>query len=207
MYEGDERKNTIPRGSPHVDEDTRRGYRGGGQRRKAAITSREAAQLLLELLRGDALGPVDHHLVEPRIFRLELLDDLDGARRRPAEPGLLGDALPERGHAGGRAGRAPGPPLLVGIAHEAKGGEPLVALVVGGPQAPDRLLLGVGEVEPHAPAEILAELEVAPATGGGVAVGVKNLVDDALAVERHHSLDAAGGDVVQRLAAGDRLPD
>ena len=73
--------------------------------------------------------------------------------------------------------------------------------------AADRLLRRRRQVEPDAPAEVLAELEPAAGPGGGVPVGVRDLVEDPLAVQRHHALDAARGDVVERLAAGDRLPD
>src|SRR5215472_11985904 len=49
----------------------------------------EPAQLLLELVGGQALGPVDHEILEPRIFRLDRLDAVDDVRRRSAEPRLL----------------------------------------------------------------------------------------------------------------------
>src|SRR5206468_2243438 len=85
--------------------------------------------------------------------------------------------------------------------------EPFVALVVRPLEAPDRLLLSVGEVEADSPAQVLAQREPATGARGGVAVAMEDLLDDALAVERDHALDAARGDVLERLAARDRLPD
>src|SRR3989454_12633069 len=105
-----------------------------------------------------------------------------------------------------RARRSPGTAVLVRIAHEAERGEPLVALVVSGLDLPDRLRLGVGQIDPDTPAEILPELQCAAGPSGGIAVRVEDLIDDALAVERDHALDPAGGDVIERLAARDRLP-
>src|SRR5262245_33248629 len=150
---------------------------------------------------------MEHDLLETRIARLDFLDRVDDLLGGPAEPRLLLDALAQRRHARGGARRAPWPPLRVGVAHEAERREPLVALVVRGLEAGDRLLLRVGQIEAHPPAEVLAERQPSAGARGGVAVGVKDLVHEPLAVERDHALDAAGGDVVERLAAGDGLPD
>src|SRR5258707_219846 len=79
----------------------------------------EPGELLLELLRPEALGPVDHEAVEPRILRLDRLDALDDFLGRAAEPGLLRDAVLERRHLGRRAGRTPGPAVFVGVAQKA----------------------------------------------------------------------------------------
>src|SRR5215471_4587271 len=88
---------------------------------------REPAQLFLELLGREALGPVDHEILEPGISRRDRLDAVDHIGRRAAEPRLLRDAVLEPRRARGRAGRAPGAPLLVGITHEAERREPLEA--------------------------------------------------------------------------------
>src|SRR5262245_36891183 len=90
----------------------------------------EPAQLLGELARREALGPVDHEVLEAGILGLDRLDPGDDVLGWTAEPGLLLDAVGQVRHARGRAGRAPGAALLVGVAHEAERREPLVALVV-----------------------------------------------------------------------------
>src|SRR6266849_308747 len=89
--------------------------------------AREPRQLLLELLGRHALGPVDHHVLEARIAALEVADLLDDVPGRAAEPGALRHAVADGGNARGRAGRAPGASLRVGVADEAEGREPLVA--------------------------------------------------------------------------------
>ena len=94
----------------------------------------------------------------PGIFRLDRLDALDDVLRRAAEPGLLRHAVGERGDLRGRAGRAPGAALLVGVAHEAERREPLVALVMRRLDPAHRLGLDVGEIKPRAPDHVLAEL-------------------------------------------------
>src|SRR6185369_7510742 len=90
----------------------------------------EPLELPLEFLRADAFRPMDHEVLEPGIFRLDRLDAVDDVLRRAAEPGLLLHALRERRDFRGRAGRAPGAALLVGIAHETERREPLVALIM-----------------------------------------------------------------------------
>src|ERR1041385_3358508 len=118
----------------------------------------EPPELLLELGRAQALGPVDHEVLEARILRLDRLDALDDVLGRPAEPRLLRDAVGKLRRARRGAGRAPGAALLVGIAHEPEWREPLVALVVRGLDLSDRLGFRVGEIEPCAPDHVLAEL-------------------------------------------------
>src|SRR5207245_4395484 len=63
--------------------------------------AREPAELLLELLRREALGPMDHEVLEPGIPGRDRLDPVDHVRRRPARPRLLLDAVGERRHAHG----------------------------------------------------------------------------------------------------------
>src|SRR3954452_10951018 len=92
---------------------------------------REPAELLLELGRAQAFRPVNHEVLEARIFRLDRLDALDDVLGRSAEPGLLRDAVGKLGRARRRARRAPGAALLVGVAHETERREPLVAFVMG----------------------------------------------------------------------------
>src|SRR5258708_579200 len=101
----------------------------------------EPAKLLLELLGRDAFRPVDHEMLEPRIFRRDGLDAVDDLLGRAAEPRLLLDAVPQARRPRRRPGRAPGTPMFVGVAHEAEGGEPLVALIMRGLDAADRLFL------------------------------------------------------------------
>src|SRR5215471_12407274 len=73
----------------------------------------EPAQLFLEFLGRQAFGPVDHEVLEARIFRLDRFDAVDDLRRRPAEPCLLLHAVGERGLARRCAWCSPGPALLV----------------------------------------------------------------------------------------------
>src|SRR6267378_3321977 len=169
--------------------------------------AREPAQLLLELLGRQALGPMDHEVLEPRILRLDRLDAFDDVRGRAAEPRLLRDAVGQVRHARGRAGRAPRAALLVGVAHEAEGREPLVALIVRRLHAPLGLLGRVGEVEAGAPDHVLAELLGATVLAARVAVRLHDVIEDLLPVERHHRLEVLRGHVVDRLAARDRHPD
>src|SRR5438309_8718823 len=148
-----ERENTIPWGfcprgeipcwgiSPWGD--------GGRSTRleRGHHVAREPAELLLELLRREALGPMDHEVLEPGILGRDRLDPVDHVRRRPAEPRLLKDAVGERRHARGRARRTPRAAVLVGVAHEAEGREPLVALIVRRLDTALGLLGRVGPIE------------------------------------------------------------
>src|ERR1043166_1294144 len=96
-------------------------------------------------------------MLEAGVFRLDRLDAVDDVRGRAAEPRLLLHAVAQRGYACGRARRAPGAALLVGVAHEAERREPFVALVVRRLDLADRLLLRVGEIDAGAPDHVLAE--------------------------------------------------
>src|SRR5207253_11016741 len=49
----------------------------------------EPPELLFELLGGQALGPVDHEILQARILCLDRFDPLDDLRRRATEPSLL----------------------------------------------------------------------------------------------------------------------
>src|SRR5262245_6347311 len=211
-YEGAQGKNTTPRGPL-----TRGRYRVGvyppgvcrpGLRppdEGGHHVPREPRELLLEFLGSHALGPVNHHVLEAGVARFEVLDLIDDETRRPAQPRTLGDAIANARHARGRARRAPGAALLVRVADEAEGREPLVALVVVRLHALDRFLDGVGEVETHAPADVLTKREATSRLRGFGLVGAHDLVEDLLAVQRDHALDAARGDIGQRLARGDGL--
>src|SRR5206468_12680623 len=65
----------------------------------------------------------------------------------------------------------------------------------------------VGEIEPGAPGHVLAELLGPAVLRARVAIRLHDVVEDLLAVERHHGLEVLAGHVVDRLAAGDRHPD
>src|SRR5712691_7736498 len=155
----------------------------------------KSRELPFEDAGGRALTPVQHDLLEPGIVAFPLLQAGDDVLGRSDQPGLLVDAFAERRHAGRRAGRSPGSALLVGVADEPEGSEPLIALVVGGLDLAEGLCLGVGEVKAEPATEILPELELAAGPGGGLAVGLGDLAEDLLAVEIDHALDAARGDV------------
>src|SRR3990170_5460017 len=178
---GREKRKIQSLGGSHEGRTTGRGYTPlglPGPPEGGHDVPREPGELLAELARRNALGPVDYHLVEPRVLGLDLADGLDHLRRPAAEPRFLLDAVTERGNARWRAGRAPGAALFVGIAHEAERREPLVALVVRRLQAPHRLLLRVGQKDAHAPDEVLAELLRAAVARAGVAVGGRRLLED-----------------------------
>src|SRR6267143_1213971 len=65
--------------------------------------AREPAQLLLELLGRQALGPMDHEVLEPRILRLDRLDAFDDVRGLAARVAVrlhdvIEDLLPVERH-------------------------------------------------------------------------------------------------------------
>src|SRR5206468_10355059 len=137
-YEGAQGKNTTPRGGP-----TRGDYRVGVYPRGVSPRrlpprecrhdiSSEPGELFLEFLGRHAFRPVDHHVLEPGLARLELANLLDHVRGRPAEPGLLRPAPATAGAPPGRPRHAPraAPPGRVPAA--AAGPAPLVAFVVVG---------------------------------------------------------------------------
>src|SRR5262249_58002681 len=119
----------------------------------------EPRELLLEFLGAHALRPVNHHVLEAWIAGFELLDLIDDEARRTAQPRALCHAVANARHARGRARGAPRAAFLIGVAHEAEGREPLVALVVVRLDALHRFLHGVGEGEAHPPADVLAQPE------------------------------------------------
>src|SRR5262249_58683779 len=150
----------------------------------------EPAQLLLELLGPQALGPMDHEILEAGVFRLDRFDAVDDMRGRAAEPSLLFYTVREQRHSRRRPGRAPGAAMLVGVADKAEGREPLVALVMRRLDPSDRLFLRVGEIEAGAPNHVLAELLRPAMPGAGGMIGAHYVVQDLLAVQRHHGLEA-----------------
>src|SRR5689334_4467697 len=167
----------------------------------------EPAQLLDELLGPEPLGPVDHEVLQPGILRGDRLDAVDHLGGRAAEPGLLRDAVGEPRRARRRPGRAPGAPFLVRVAHEAERREPLEALVVRRLEPAQRLGMAVGEVDAGAPDHVLAELFRPAMLVAGRMIGAHDVVEDLLAVERHHRLEAVLRHQLDGLAAGDRHPD
>src|SRR5437016_5929369 len=90
----------------------------------------EPAQLLDELARRQALGPMDHEILEAGVSRLDRFDAVDDLTRGAAEPRLLLHPLAQGRHCGGRARGAPGAAVLVGVADKAERREPFVALVM-----------------------------------------------------------------------------
>jgi hypothetical protein len=104
----------------------------------------EPMQLLLELFGRQALGPMNHEILKPRVSRFDRSDPIDDVRRRSTEPSFLLHPVAERGDAGGGSRSAPGPPKLVGIAREPKRREPLIALVMRWLEAADRFPFAVG---------------------------------------------------------------
>jgi len=111
--------------------------RGGKGTRASAAEGRhrvpgEPAQLLLELLGREALGPVDHEVFQARTLGLDRHDALDHMLRWPAK--TTPSAGCRRRVSGGGRGllTCPCAPLLAGVAHEPEGREPLVTLVVRG---------------------------------------------------------------------------
>src|SRR6187455_1675934 len=119
---------------------------------------REAAQLVLEFRGREAFGPVDHEVLQAGILGFDRSDAINDVGRRATEPGLLLHAVTDRGNRRRRTRRAPRAALIVGIAHEAERREPLVALVMRGLDALDRLFLAAGQIQAGAPDHILAKL-------------------------------------------------
>src|SRR5262245_22069526 len=150
---------------------------------------------------------MDHEALEPGILVRDRFDAIDDLRGRAAEPGLLLDAITQRRDPRGRAGRAPGASLLVGIAYEAERREPLVAFVVRRLEPADGFLPAWREVDAGAPDHVLAELlRLAVSLAGGV-IGAHDVVEDLFAVEGYHRLEAVARHHVDGLAACDRHPD
>ena len=89
-----------------------------------------------------------------------------------------------------RAGRAPGAALLVGIAHEPERREPLVALVMRRLDAADRLLPGCRRDRARRPRSCPRRAASAGRACAGLVVGAHHVVEDLLAVQRHHRLEA-----------------
>src|SRR5262249_1386528 len=117
----------------------------------------EPMKLLLELLRREPLGPVDHEVLEPGVLRLDRADARDDVAERPAEPRLLLEAVGQRRNTGRGARCSPRAARLVGVAHEAEGREPLVALIVGRLDAALGFRRRVGQKEARAPDDVLAQ--------------------------------------------------
>src|SRR5439155_10264853 len=88
MYEGGEIKNPTRRGVPAERKIPPAGMAASPSEGGHDL-AREPAQLLLELLRGQALGPMDHEVLEPGILRLDGLDPFDDVRRWATEQRLL----------------------------------------------------------------------------------------------------------------------
>src|SRR6266404_764577 len=199
-YEGDQTKNPTGRGLSAEGEYTPYPYncRARSASKRGHDLTRKPAQLLLELLGRETLGPVDHEVLEPRILRLDRLDALDHVRGRAAEPRLLRDTVGEVRHPRGGARRAPRAPVFVGVAHEAERREPLVPLVVRRLDTPLGFCRGVGKIDPGAPDDVLAELLALAVLRARVAIRLDDVVEDFLAVERDHRLELLGRHVVDR---------
>src|SRR6266481_9912261 len=150
---------------------------------------------------------MDHEVFEPRIFVSHRLDAVDDMARRAAEPRLLRNAVAQRRHAGRRSGRAPGAPVLVGVAHEPEWRKPLEAFVVRRLEPADGFLLGVGKVYAGSPDHVFAELFAAALPFACVVIGTHDVVQNLLSVERDHRLEPVARHELDRLAAGDRHPD
>src|SRR6516162_6802859 len=167
----------------------------------------EPTQLLLEFVRRQPLGPMDHEILEPRVFRLDRLDAVDDVCRRAAEPRFLLYPIGQRRDARRRAGSAPGAALLVGVADKPEWCEPFVALVMRWLDPAHRLCLRVGEIETGTPDHVFAELFRSAVAGAGGVIGAHDIVEDLFAVQCDYRLQALFGYQVDGLAAGDRHPD
>src|SRR6266851_5331898 len=167
----------------------------------------EPAQLFLEFLGRDAFCPMDHEMLEAGISRRDRFDAVDHLSGWAAEPRLLRDAVAQGRHPRRCARHAPAAPRLVGIAHEAERREPFVALVMRWFDAAHRLRLAVGEEYAGALDDILAETLLPPVLAARRVIGAHHLVEDLLAVQGHHRLEAVTRHHLDRLAAGDRHPD
>src|SRR5262249_55184110 len=124
-----------------------------------------------------------------------------------AEPSFLIDAVAQRRGAGRRARRAPGPALLVGIAHEAERREPFEPFVVRGLKPANSFLAAIGQIDAGTPNHVLAELFVLTAFEISGLIGTNNVIENLFAVERDHGFEAVLRHEVDGLAAGNRHPN
>src|SRR6266850_7007346 len=168
---------------------------------------REPTELVGEFRGRQSFSPVDHEILKPGVPGFDRLYAIDDLGRGPAEPGLLLHAVTDRGDRSRRTGSAPGAALVVGIAHEAERREPLVALVMCRLDAADGFFLAAGEVQASAPDHVLAELFGPAVAGAGGVILAHDVVEDLLAVQVDHGLEAIARHHVDGPAAGDRHPN
>ena len=149
---------------------------------------------------------MEHEILETGILRLDRFDARDDVFRRAAEPCLLLYAFAQARDRRRRTRRAPGAALLVGVAHKPERREPFVALVMRRFAFPDRRLLRIGEIDAGAPDHVFTELRRPIVAMTRVMKCAHDVVENFLAVQCHHRLEAVLRHHVDRAAAGDRHP-
>src|SRR5260370_35288732 len=87
----------------------------------------EPPELFFEFLGGQSLGPVDHEILQARILRLNRFDPLDDLRRRPPEPSVLLNAIPQVRHPPRHPRRTQTRPSFLAVAAKANRPEPFCA--------------------------------------------------------------------------------
>ena len=150
---------------------------------------------------------MNHKTVETRIFCFDRFDAANNLARRSAEPGFLIDAVAQRRGAGGRARRAPGSTLLVGVTHKAERREPFKPFVVRRLKPADRFLATVGKIDAGAPNHVLAEFLVLAAFEAGSVISADNVIQNLFAIERDHGLETVLGHELDGFAAGNGHPN
>src|SRR5262249_35844709 len=138
---------------------------------------------------------------------LDRLDAIDDLTRGTAEPRFLLNPVTQGRDSRRGPRRTPSPPLLVRVAHKPKRGKPLVALVMRRFEAADRLLLVVGEVDPRTPYHVLAEPDRPAVVDTGPVERADDVIEDFLAIQRHHRFEAVLRHHVDGSAARYRHPD
>ena len=127
--------------------------------------------------------------------------------RWAAEPRLLLYAVLNPGCTNRGAGGSPRPSLLVGVPYKPEGREPLVTFIVVGTNPFDSLLLTIRQTESEAQRHVLTKVDRAPGGHGRIVIGMEEPVNQNFPGQGNHCLDPPLSDVLQRFAAGDRLPN
>src|SRR5215831_16861378 len=99
-------------------------------------------------------------MLQTWVFCFDVFELRNQVLRWATQPGSLLHAILNGGQAGRRPRRPPRASLFIGIAHKAKRGEPLVALIVIGAHALDGLLLCLVNTKTHAETHVLPQLHL-----------------------------------------------
>src|SRR5262245_1095407 len=146
-------------------------------------------------------------MLQTWVLRFDVFELRNQVLRWTTQPGFLLHAILNARQAGWRPRGSPRASLFIGIAHKAKRGEPLVALIVIGAHALDGLLLRLVNTKTHAETHLLPELHLTTILGAEFLILVHDAVGELLAVQRQHALNPMLGHEVDTAATGYWLPD